>query len=133
MSGGMFLITRLAGNFDPLVFLALTYDDRLDFGDIDPYRVHINSYTEADAHTPYSIARVELQYYSTIPSLPLKHVLFFFLSSLDVSDRIADPLPVPGGPSCWHFPVGLFSSPLTPEQPAIYFAKRTYCVRTNPR
>lgn len=37
----MFLITRLAGNFDPLVFLALTYDDRLDFGDIDPYRVHI--------------------------------------------------------------------------------------------
>lgn len=100
-----FLITRLVGNFAPLWFLALTYDDRLDFGD-NPDGVS-NSYKQVVDGTYISsilpIAKVlnyNITTEYTISSPSLTYVFFFYPLSynLDVSDRIADPLPVPGIP-----------------------------------
>lgn len=98
--GVWFLITRLVGNFAPLWFLALTYDDRLDFGD-NPDGVS-NSYKQVVDGTYISsilpIAKVlnyNITTEYTISSPSLTYVFFFTLFPITWMFQTASPIHYP--------------------------------------
>lgn len=79
----------------------------IDFGDFDPdrvcgmeYGIHISNLIKysVDVHTPWQELNFNPTYVVVLYNLSLRIYFCIFLSNLDVSDRIADPLPVPGIP-----------------------------------